>query len=238
MTEFIFCRVASIAEAISTEVGQHWGSGTYLSVNGNVYLLTNRHVAEKAMHTTLTHVVKNGETMAPLTEDFLTCQEADVALMPVNAGVWSQTDKLAVPFNEFGAGRPADGELLMVVGFPDQTSRFSALQKAVHSKAMRLITQRDPQLGDDGIHFWIKYRPSEIKTETGASADFIIPRGLSGSLVWNTGIVQSVRGGVEWSTDMLKPAGLVTAWNQDERALKVMRLDVVRQVVQKMVGVA
>ena len=234
LKEFIFPRSASIARSVSDDVGEHWGSGSYVEAGGRVYLLTNRHVAMKATETTLTHIVVNGEEMAPLAEQFAVAGEADVALMPVRPEVWSRTDKLAMPLGDFDAGPPAADELLMLVGFPWRGSRFSALQGAVRSRAMPYIAQREHAVEDDGIHFWLKYRPGELKDETGGPAEFTEPKGLSGSLVWNTGLVHSVRGGTAWSTHLLRPVGLLMGWRPNEQALQVVRLDVVRQIIRKM----
>ena len=125
-------------------------------------------------------------------------------------------------------------ELLMLVGFPWRGSRFSALQGAIRSSATPYIAQRDHAVEDDGIHFRLKYRPGELKDETGDPADFTEPRGLSGSLVWTKGLVHCVRGGTAGSTHLLRPASFVMGWRPDEQALQVVRLDVVRQAIRKM----
>jgi hypothetical protein len=232
LKQFVFSRSASIARDVSEDAGEHWGSGSYLKAEKEVFLLTNRHVAEMSRETTLRHVVRNDEQMAELTERYLDSAEVDLALMPVDAEIWAATDKQAVPLSALDAPRPAPDELLMVVGFPAATSRFSALAAAVRSKARPYIAQADTALGDDGIHFWMKHRPTELKDEKGNAADWIDPHGMSGSLVWNTGIVRSVREGVSWSPEFVTPAGVLDASDHEKRALRVIRLDVVRDVVR------
>jgi hypothetical protein len=236
LKQFLFPRSASIARTISEDVGEHWGSGSYVEAEGSVFLFTNRHVAEKSKETTLSHVVRNDEKMAALAESYLDAGEVDVALMPITPEIWAMTDKQAIPLSALEAERPAWDELLMVIGFPGATSRFSALQNAVRSKARPYIAQADPALGDDGIHFWMKHRPIELKDENGNAADWVDPRGMSGSLVWNTGIVKSVRDGVQWSPALIKPAGLLDASDHEKQALRVIRLDVVRRIVRAMLS--
>ena len=234
LKQFLFPRSASIARAVSEDAGEHWGTGSYLQFEERIFLLTNRHVAEESKARTLSHVVKNEEQMAALSEPYLAAEEVDIALMPIRPEIWVATDKQAISLSAFDTERPAWDELLMVVGFPYATSRFSALANAVRSKARPYIAQPDRALGDDGIHFWMKHRPRELRDEKGQATDWIDPSGMSGSLVWNTGIVQSVRHGFSWSPDLIKPAGLLDASDHEKQALRVIRLDVVRDVVHKM----
>jgi hypothetical protein len=236
LKQFLFLRSASIAQTVSEDVGKHWGSGSYLDAGDKVFLLTNRHIAEKCRETTLSHVVKNGEEMAALAEPYLDVKEIDLALMPIRPEIWATTDKVAVPLSALNADRPTWDELLMVVGFPGATSRFSALAKAVRSKAMPYIAQADAQLGDDGLHFWMKNRPAELKNEMGHEADWVDPHGMSGSMVWNTGIVKSAREGIPWSPNLIKPAGLLDRSNHEKQALRVIRLDVVRETIRAMLA--
>jgi hypothetical protein len=234
LKQFLFPRSASIAREVSEDAGELWGTGSYLQDQGRTFLLTNRHVAEESKIRTLSHVVRNDELMAALNDPYVAAEEVDIALMPIRPEIWLKTDKVALLLEAFDAERPAWDELLMVVGFPYATSRFSALANAVRSKARPYIAQPEPALGDDGIHFWMKHRPAELRDEKGNAADWIDPRGMSGSLVWNTGIVKSVRDGVQWSPDLIKPAGMLDASDHEKQALQVIRLDVVRSVVQTM----
>src|SRR5579862_4460530 len=67
MRDHTFPYIASISRELEPNVGEHLGSGLYLGLRNETYLLTNEHVARKIKGRPLAHQLIDGENATRVT---------------------------------------------------------------------------------------------------------------------------------------------------------------------------
>jgi len=61
MRVYVYPYIASISRELEPNVGEHLGSGLYLDLRGEAYILTNEHVARAINETPLAHQLLQGK---------------------------------------------------------------------------------------------------------------------------------------------------------------------------------
>lgn len=224
--------VTSISLEVSPTEGRLVGSGTYISLQGKPYLLTNEHVARFARQGNLGHVLKRGEYVFCISNPFQ-CLEypVDAAVARIEKQQFLQGDRKAVP-----AGRikkafvTAQHELLLVHGFPGVKSRMSALAGGLISGSVPYLTQEMPLPEEyDCEYFFAIHYPYDKPLQTTEDRRECLPdpHGLSGSVVWDTGYV--AKQGQNWTIEDASVVGLIRVWDQNNHALIGVKIEVIRE---------
>lgn len=227
----------ALSRILSNDSGTACGTGTYLSLLGKTYVLTNEHVAEFTARGGLAHFVRDGECAHRLIHPFISMGEpVDAAISRVDDESWANTSKRALPALRIDhSHRTAQHELLFINGFPGERSRWSALADGLVSTSVPYLTQEAPLPPglDPAIHFALHYSPEHAKSVDGRNALLPQPRGFSGSLVWNTHFLEAASN--EWVPEQATATGLVCLWPQGQFAnlILAVRIEVVRALILK-----
>lgn len=209
--------ISKVFKDESGQYGKHWGSGSFLVIDGAKYLITNEHVARGMTQNSLAHQFLNSEAVVRLTNPVITeTLPIDVALMKIEDRVWNINahDSRGIPIDRFAAKhQPVDGEILFLIGYGGEYSKF--FYDALISPGSPYLTQIcdfPPDIGDPELHFAIHYRPDLAFTVDGSSKGLPTPPGMSGSLVWNTRALESLLAGRPWSPEAAQVTGIVWGW--------------------------
>jgi len=216
--------------SLSADLNRGWahGTGSYLSLRGEPYLLTNEHVVAEAVGFHLAH-------LPGPTNDYCLCNTTiltdawpiDVALtrLPKAPGGLGREVLPASIFDRSFA--PVEGELLFWLGFPgSKASRhepiteanihYSWFGKPLEVSGVPMLTQLFPAtpvlLGFDPEKHVVLHYPSFAQSSAGGPLiDVPNPKGMSGSLLWDTKFVARTTAGNEWTSSDAKVCGLVWA---------------------------
>ena len=214
------------------------GTGTYISLAGRTFILTNSHVADVRSGTQiLIHQLKDREQLVPIIGNhFAIPLPQDVALLPVDAAAWAAADHssraitagMILPKHE-----PAPTELLFFMGFAGsrQSFRYETLITPITPYASREI----PLPSGDArfkaaYHFGLDYNPG-LAVSLGPGPGLPLPPGLSGSLVWNTRIVECKLIGRPWTPAEARVTGLVWGWPSNVGCLVATRAEYLVAVI-------
>ena len=196
------------------------GTGTYLRCHGASYLVTAKHVADRASEGIIQHLPVRDDTYVPFDGPFMSAEfPLDFALARVQSEYSVRADALDTAYC------PAPEELLFILGFPGSTARRTevvtgynkrrAVLDTFPTEGFQYITQtktpQPPQRDDfdPRIHIAICYPANAQKKPASPPRDLPRPDGLSGSLLWDTKRVAAERNGATWSPDMARVCGMV-----------------------------
>ena len=211
-----FC--TPVVKAFQTH-GELIGSGAYVEVRDQTFVLTNEHVATKFDGPERpAHQFFKQKQPRLITGRFeQNPPPVDAALMPVNNAAW-QTRGQAKSFvidQICNRHAPFTGEMLVILGFSQERSKqfFSTLSTpglCYICCEMKPIDNYDTQFVFD-----VDFRPDFCEN---MSSSHPLPKahGLSGSVVWNTGFIQSRTNGVKWTPDLAMVTGQVCRWVEDQ----------------------
>lgn len=241
MAAHVYPRTCPISAFEQTGRGFVWGTGNYVQLTGATHLLTNAHVFEDADGRTLGHLPVPGR-------DFVSIPHANLATWPIDAGL-ARLDP-ACPLSpgavvtpaEFDQSfAPADGELLFWLGYPGSTAtrhepisdsrrRANWFDGPIESLAVPYVTQqvRGPSPPVPSFqpsdHVLLHY-PARAVRSTGTEADLPNPKGMSGSLLWDTKYVASRKAGSPWAPSLARVCGLVWAAHSTPEVVVATRVE-------------
>jgi len=223
--------VASISLEVSVDEGRVVGTGTYVSLRGKPYLLTNEHVARFRLQGSLGHLLKKNEFTYRIIHPFQCLSwPTDAAIGRIDEEHFGQGDRRAVPTGRIAQTyRTAHHELLFIMGFPKKRSRMIALLGGLISGAIPYVTQEMPTpSGLDTRFFFAIHYPNDVRLlRCDDTRDYLPdPDGLSGSAVWDTSFV--AKQGQGWQPDDARIVGLVYGWDQANHALRCVKIEPVR----------
>lgn len=231
MRDWVLRFVTPISMSAAAGHGVSWGTGTYLEVADQHVLLTNNHVVSE---------VPEGGRLAHLpgpTDDFIAVGDnwtrrplpidaAFIGIRPVGlAGM-----REPVPCNllepRFSA---VEDEQLFWIGYPGYTAerhdapiearqRMTRFGGPLESCALPMLSQviRDwsgegEDAFDPALHLAVHYPAKAQRTANGPAVALPHPKGMSGSLLWDTKFVANRRKGAPWSASDARVCGLVWA---------------------------
>jgi len=215
--------IASIVgDNVDLERGPHVGSGFRLSARRRC-IVTAAHVASEARDTFGRVGVSAARGSPPIliksTPD-LVDEERDLAVFFVG-------DDYPAELIDFWPSTRIDHDeaklstdFLVVHGFPGVRSRFSALaNQLVNASLPYGVMRRDDDLPRDlqEFQFAMDFNPENFRDPTGRLADWLDPRGLSGSPVWRIGASGTRID--EWTPELSTLVGIITQWRPDERII-------------------
>lgn len=220
------------------EFGTHgagWGTGSYLALCNQTFILTNEHVSmvrhsgrklayQLDQQEDILRVVGNHlEFPAPL----------DLALLPVDAARWRDgaNGSCAISIDQIAiAHAPAPTEILTFVGFAgaNVAFHFGQLNATGTCYSAREVTlPADDTRFDARYHFGLEYRP-DLATNVIGNHGLPLPPGLSGSTVWNTRFVESKMHSIPWTPECAKVTGVVWGWPSGAACLVATRAEYLR----------
>lgn len=222
--------VTPISLATNEDRGIAWGTGNYVQLGKHVTLMTNAHVYEDARGEPLSHLPGPTNQYVPC------CHHFQVAGLPLDLAIMrlgqecKDSTKAIIPAWQLGERfDPTEGEFLFFLGFPGSTAKRLELiteynvrrvwfGEPIPNLAVPVLTQMFPDPIPDcdwfnsayevAIHFPAKAR----KTPGGPEEDLPNPKGMSGSLLWDTKFVASLRSGHDWHPEDARVCGLI--WGQ------------------------
>ncbi len=227
--------LSSYCTPISRHIGDHGeleGTGTYLDLAGQTFILTNEHVAcARTATQRLIHQLRDKDEPAFIVGNHLAVRAPrDIALLPVSRAIWSAGDHKSRAITKdmmLPKHNPVPTELLMLTGFSGERSsfRFGTLFTPATSSASREVALpiNDDRF-DPAYHFGIDYRPN-LATPVDGSASLPVPPGLSGSSVWNTRFVECRINGVPWTPECARVTGIVWGWPTNVGCLVATRAE-------------
>lgn len=212
------------------QYGEHWGSGSFLEIDGSKYLITNEHVGRGMIQNPLAHQFLNSDVVVRLTNPVIAeVLPIDVALMKIEERVWNINahDSRGIPIDRFAAKhQPVDGEILFIIGYGGDYSKFYF--NALHSPGSPYLTQICDfplNFGDPNFHFAIHYRPDLAFGVDGTTRGLPMPPGMSGSLVWNTRAVEYLSAEKIWTPKAAQVTGIVWGWPSSAACLLATKVE-------------
>lgn len=245
MGAFVRPFATPISRSDSPDYGWAWGTGTYCWVpNANsAFLLTNSHVAAAGEENLLAHLPSPGSEFEAILTPFTAWPEPiDFACAPIDiARLSSERDCLA-PEQFDQAYSPVPHELLFWLGFPATTldrwdsSKESKIRYSwggeLSVPAVPLLTQAyaeeisiAPERFDASVHQLIHYPEHAQEILGGSDKELHNPRGMSGSLLWDTKRIACHHAGVEWQPEFARVCGLVWAAGELSPFMNVTRIE-------------
>lgn len=251
MREWVKRFVTPISMSAEYGHGVSWGTGTYLKIADRHLLLTNNHVIAD---------VPEGGCLAHLpgpTDDYVAvvrpwCRvpyPIDVACTPIpsfsSAGM-----KGAVPYELIESEyAPEQDEVLFWIGFPGFTAdrhdaptearqRMTRFGSSLDLPGLPMLSQvirnwngEDEERFDPAVHVAVHY-PSEARTAAdGPLTRLPNAKGMSGSLLWDTKYVESLRKSTSWSPNDARVCGLVWGVLDDPEVVLATKIEHVRSAL-------
>lgn len=208
------------------------GSGTFVRAHGKRILLSCEHVTRNRP---VEFQLFGCETVFRMPHVDEERYPTDLAFGLVPDEVWCESERVrSVPYSWFADHHaPSDpAEPMFVRGYAGENSTYGF--GILESNGTGYCTQVKPIHAVDRRRFEVHWVPDQMQYTTGTDEESrkavepIIPRGLSGSLVWNTRYVEVSRAGVKWTPDHAVITGLADRWDPDAKTLLVHRVELVR----------
>ncbi|WP_343661097.1 hypothetical protein [Ralstonia sp.] len=221
--------VSPISRELSDEHGELWGSGSYIESEAKRCIVTNEHVANAQASAGLTHQFRDSETIRRITNPFLTLPHpVDSAIARIDNAAWDLDNHTgaAIPLSRFAQQHnTVKGELLFMLGFSGERSDF--IFQTLITPATPYTTQEQelPEGETTEFHFGLHYLPEKAQTVDGSARGLPIPKGFSGSLVWNTRRVECMQEGKPWTPEQAQVTGMLCRWLPDAGCLVATRVE-------------
>ncbi len=239
MLDHIKPYITPISRVMSDEEGELQGSGSYYECFGGKYLITNEHVANHMIPNSLSpeplaHQFFDSDCVLRLTNDFLCLQfPIDVAVSHIEDKNWTSCshNALGIPISRFAPKHePFKGEQLFFAGYSAERSGFCFGQLTSYGTPyLTQETELPKQWEKPQFHFALHYAPDRVMERVdGNTLGLPIPKGFSGSLVWNTRLVECLQNGKEWTPDCAQVTGILCRWKSSSACVIATRVEHMR----------
>jgi hypothetical protein len=235
MREYTFPYIASISREAGPNVGEHLGSGLYLAIRQETYLLTNEHVAREINRNSLAHQLIDGENATRISNPIqVACEPYDLAVTLVDHGVWAHAKNrhLGLAVERLATKHdPVDMDFLFLMGYSGERSHFSPGFQTLITIGTPLLTQesKGPPEGLGEMFFALPYSPTLSKSIDPKGKGLPIPYGFSGAPVWNTNFRRCMLENRRWTPDESDITGIAFCWIGATAHLVVLRVEYVRE---------
>lgn len=240
MQDYCLPYVTPISHAISNDEGALKGTGGYLEFAGKRWLISNEHVLGDWEIHQFAHQFHGCDDVFGLVgaPTGIEKHPVDTAIWHIPDDVWNARlhQAVAVPSSRLAHRHaPVPGELLFVMGFPQQRSSFYF--NTLASRATQLIAQeRNPSTVDDLHANYVLVGYSTEKAQTvklSGGASLSQPPGMSGSLLWNTRRVECEVEGRSWTPSMAQVTGMLCRWDPQLVSVQAVRIEVIREFLER-----
>jgi hypothetical protein len=218
MSRFVEKYTTPISLAVSNDEGQLCGSGSYCNFFGKNFLVTNEHVARKRQDYSLAPKFFGDDSFFRLRNPFVALgAPIDIALARVDDDEWNRFPHKAsaICSTQFAESHElVEGELLFIAGYSGDRCRFSFGCLFTHGTPYlaRECPLPENTECDSKFHFALDYNPEKATSIDGTSRGLPLPPGLSGTLVWNTRVVEMKMRGKPWTPQAARVTGIVWGW--------------------------
>lgn len=228
--------VTAISKVITDDEGELLGTGSYIETLGKRLLVTNEHNIAALETNSLGLQLHGNEHVYRLHNSAPAIDyPVDCAFSLISDQVWSGLPQLqphsarAIPADNVAlAHTPFENELMFFRGFAGVNSTF--MFNTLLSSATSYLTRETPLpagWGDSRFHFAIHYPPAKaISLDPGR--DLPIPKGFSGSLVWNTRYVECTTKDIHWTPEEAQVTGIVWGWPSGTSTILCTRVEHLR----------
>ncbi|PKQ74028.1 trypsin-like peptidase domain-containing protein [Aeromonas sobria] len=219
-----------ISKVVSSEHGEHLGSGSFISCDSSKYIITNEHVAKGLESTSLAHQFLDSDSIVRIVNPICAKEyPLDVAVSKISDCAWAacQHSAQGIPLSRFAnKHQPVNAELLFMIGYSGDRAGFYFGNFI--SRGTPYLTQEadfPSNIGNENYHFSIHYKPDLASVVDGSSGGLPKPPGMSGSLVWNTRFVEMSQAGKEWSPEDAQVTGLIWGWPSSDACLLATKVE-------------
>lgn len=244
-----FVTPISMSEELGSGVA--WGSGSYLESVDGTWLITANHVfADAPNGAVLAHLPTPGSDYVGI------CEPPEGVMWPVDAAVArvdaisSDSSKKAIPMDRLAKQYSAvESELLFWIGFPGfqlerhdpplATKRRTTFFGELHAPGLPMLSQAvqgqriEHEAFDYEKHIAIQYPSSAKRASDEGEVALPNPKGMSGSLLWNTRFVETRRAGREWSPSNSDVCGVVWAALDSPEVVLATKIEFVRAALKR-----
>lgn len=228
--------------------GTAWGSGTYISLGRDTWVLTAEHVVSKVpVGGRLAHLPKDGgEYNAAFGRPEMAAWPVDAAALPIYPDEKFLPEAHRVTSSIAESYSPVDEELLFFYGFPGYTverndprqkdklivSRFShltVLGKPMLSQAIGPEVHLSASNFDPLAHVAIHYPFAAQRAKDGVVVPLPNAAGMSGSALWDTKFVECAERGIPWTPEYSEICGVVWAVLDNPEVVFATKIEKVRE---------
>jgi hypothetical protein len=245
MAHFVTQFVTPVSRSDGPDYGWAGGTGSYTWPGDSLgaYLLTNDYVVNNSEAHLISHLPRQNQEYVVVEKPFHSWPEPiDFACAPIILEILSD-EKACLCLDQFDdRHHPVNHELLFFLGFPGTTlSRWDPanenrtlyswgnelevpgypfLTQAV-AESLDMVPSRYNQEFHELIHY-----PGEARREAnGEMIEVRNPRGLSGSLLWDTKRVACYANGVEWQPEYARVCGMIWLAGEESPVLVATRIE-------------
>lgn len=212
--------------------GEHLGTGYFFEYNENKFLITNYHVAVKCVENPLAYHFKgDGKYVKMFLPIKFYRYPIDVACTSIFDNVWNtyHDESSCIPPEKFQSKFEAvENEIFFIEGYPGQ--RAGMWGDTMFAQLTPLLTNQVRLVDgyDERMHFALRYDIDNFIC-TGEQSFLPSPKGMSGSLVWNTKIEECKQKGVKW--DISKPTviGIIHQYCGDDKCVIGTKIEHMRK---------
>lgn len=234
MSLFTKPSLAGIYGVKTPDSGELVGSGLFINLRGEPYILTASHVALRYKDFIgLAHSRPDNLSPSFFTYPYnLFTNLADLCLVKVDPNQLIGPNTNIKPIESSKLKDDITGiedDILFIHGFPGKRSRESVWANGLVSDTLHYgsITGKSSyKWFNKNYHFAIAYPIDNLIDERQRDVSFVEPYGLSGSAVWKTN--QNLYGN-SWKPDYSQVVGVIHTWDQDAQSLIGTRIEVVRE---------
>lgn len=194
MPPFVYPCTTPICSSEDLVHGESHGTGTFVTLRGKTYILTNEHVPNLAHGRILSHFVGNGQLARRISNPFF-AKEApvDIAIARLEDDALIGGDRVAAPTSFIeDRFRAVAGEVMFFQGYPVANGSYDELSATLNAWSFSMVTDLVDLPVRAGIdpekHIAIRY-PAYVFDEHGEAVQTPDPVGLSGSSLWDTKFV-------------------------------------------------
>lgn len=245
MTSFIKSTCTPISMSEEHGHGVSWATGSYLQINNKLLLITACHSYDEVPSGgRLAHLpVQGGDYIGVIGEPTRAPLPVDAAAFEIPNVPDHSTIKFIYENDIDHRFSAVDGELLFWIGFPGyglerhdpvindrrRTSWFGELATIGFPMLSQVDQGQSPSHSsfDPDKHIAIHY-PSAAKRSIDTPAVALPnPKGMSGSLLWDTKFVRSSRQAKEWYPSLSKVCGIIWAALDDPEVVLATKIEFV-----------
>lgn len=228
--------LASISRTRDNQSGKAHGSGVYLEFQTHPDLLTCEHVVQSgyANGYRIAHLPRAGGSYFAFTNPWIAeADPVDLALTCLDSGIWSQSDRFALPIDRVAITHDTpNDELLTFCGHPGAASYFSRFtgEPLLESPLIPYTARQTtlPSGFDPRVHFALQYEIDLSTPVDGSRLHFPQPPGMSGAPIWDTGFVAS-HCSKNWDPSRSRLIGLATRWVRESSCIIAIKAERVRR---------
>lgn len=238
--------ITPISKILSQDRGRAAGSGTYVLINGAIYLLTNEHVAKEMLENGIAHLPRHDDNYRRLVQPMAVLDfPIDVGLARIDSASWGGATQKSLSVDRFDDKYcPVDGEVLFICGYPGYARRAVAEGEIRQPRetqfdwlsipAVPILTypvndpERFPWSLDRRYHVVVNYEGLAHRSGKGLH-ETPDPMGFSGSLLWDTKFFAC--GGDNWTPSMARVCGQIQRWDDERGLLAATRVEWLREAM-------